>query len=233
MSIVSSILSDRVGIRPTAFAGALFGLVGLISSAFVEQLELLYLTFGVCLGIGAGLLYSPSLVILGHYFNRHMGLVNGIVAFGSSLYTIILSIALPYMLISIKIKYTFIVLAVMYLLLAFCTLTWIPQIPKQSSLSALTLSKESLAEHVNDCCAFTRKFMNTKIFKNKAYVIWALSLGVALFGYFVPFVHLVSTVTNFHKLYSIYIQGFQYFSSVPGLHYLHAVLFIKIIKIFH
>ena len=33
--------------------------------------------------------------------------------------------------------------------------------------------------------------MNTKIFKNKAYVIWALSLGVALFGYFVPFVHLV------------------------------------------
>lgn len=191
MSIVSSILSDRVGIRPTAMAGTFFGLVGLISSAFVTELELLYLTFGICLGLGAGLLYSPSLVILGHYFDKHMGLANGIVAFGSSLFSIILSIALPYLLKGIQIKYTFLVLAAMYLLLVFCTLTWKPLIPKESNLAALTLSKESVAEHVNDCCAFTKKFLNVKVFKNRAYLIWALSLGIALFGYFVPFVHLV------------------------------------------
>ena len=194
MSIVSSILSDRVGIRPTAFVGTIFGLIGLLSSAFVTQLELLYLTFGICLGLGAGLIYSPSLVILGHYFDKHMGLANGIVAFGSSLFSIILSIALPYLLRSIQIKYTFLVLAAMYLILVLCTLTWKPLIPKQSNLAALTLSKESVAEHVNDCCAFTKKFLNTRIFKNRAYVVWSLSLGVALFGYFVPFVHLVSNV---------------------------------------
>ncbi|CAG2213556.1 SLC16A10 [Mytilus edulis] len=192
MSIVSSILSDRVGIRQTAFVGTLFGLVGLVSSAFVTELELLYLTFGVFLGIGAGLIYSPSLTILGHYFDKHMGLVNGIVAFGSSLFSIILSIALPYLLKGIQVKYTFIVLAGMYLILVFCTLTWKPLIPKQSNLAALTLSKESVVEHVNDCCAFAKTFLNTKIFKNKAYVIWAVSLGLSLFGYFVPFVHLVS-----------------------------------------
>lgn len=191
MSIVSSILSDRVGIRQTAFVGTLFGLVGLVSSAFVTELELLYLTFGVFLGIGAGLIYSPSLTILGHYFDKHMGLVNGIVAFGSSLFSIILSIALPYLLKGIQVKYTFIVLAGMYLILVFCTLTWKPLIPKQSNLAALTLSKESVVEHVNDCCAFAKTFLNTKIFKNKAYVIWAVSLGLSLFGYFVPFVHLV------------------------------------------
>ena len=192
MSIVSSILSDRVGIRPIAFIGTLFGLVGLVSSSFVTELELLYITFGACLGIGAGLIYSPSLTILGHYFDKHMGLANGIVAFGSSLFSIILSIVLPYLLKTLHIRYTFLVLAVMYLILVFCTLTWKPLIPKQSNLAAITLSRESVVEHMNDCCSFAKTFLNTKIFRNRAYLVWALSLGIALFGYFVPFVHLVS-----------------------------------------
>ena len=39
-------------------------------------------------------MYTPSLVILGHYFRRHIGLVNGLVATGSSVFTI----ALPHIL---------------------------------------------------------------------------------------------------------------------------------------
>ena len=39
-------------------------------------------------------MYTPSLVILGHYFRRHIGLVNGLVATGSSIFTI----ALPHIL---------------------------------------------------------------------------------------------------------------------------------------
>jgi MCP family monocarboxylic acid transporter-like MFS transporter 10 len=38
--------------------------------------------------------YAPSLVILGHYFKRHIGLVNGIVTAGSSIFTI----AMPHIL---------------------------------------------------------------------------------------------------------------------------------------
>ena len=41
-------------------------------------------------GIGASLAYAPSLVILGHYFKRYLGLVNGIVTAGSSIFTIIM-----------------------------------------------------------------------------------------------------------------------------------------------
>ena len=39
---------------------------------------------------GASLAYNPSLSILGHYFRKHLGLVNGIVTAGSSVFTIIL-----------------------------------------------------------------------------------------------------------------------------------------------
>lgn len=38
-------------------------------------------------GLGASLAYTPSLVILGHYFKKYMGLVNGIVTAGSSIFT--------------------------------------------------------------------------------------------------------------------------------------------------
>lgn len=41
-------------------------------------------------GFGASLAYTPSLVILGHYFKRYLGLVNGIVTAGSSVFTVIM-----------------------------------------------------------------------------------------------------------------------------------------------
>ena len=54
----------------------------------------MYLTYGCLLGIGSSLVYTPSMVILGHYFKRHLGIVNGIVAFGSGVFTIILPFVL-------------------------------------------------------------------------------------------------------------------------------------------
>ncbi|XP_052808746.1 monocarboxylate transporter 10-like isoform X2 [Mya arenaria] len=187
---VSSILSDRVGIRTTAVIGAVLSTAGLIASAFIQKLELLYLTYGILLGLGSSMVYSPSLVILGHYFKKHMGLVNGIVAFGSSLFTIALTRILPLLLSTIGIKYCFIFLAGLHFMLIIFSLSWKPLFRREDHLTALTLSTESVYNHCNDCCSWTRKFLNVKIWKNKAYVTWVLSLGVALFGYFIPFFHL-------------------------------------------
>ena len=55
---------------------------------------MLVITYGILFGGGSSLVYTPSLVILGHYFRRHIGLVNGLVATGSSIFTI----ALPHIL---------------------------------------------------------------------------------------------------------------------------------------
>jgi MCP family monocarboxylic acid transporter-like MFS transporter 10 len=54
------------------------------------QVYLLYVTYGVVFGVGASLAYTPSLVILGHYFHRYMGLVNGFVTAGSSVFTMVM-----------------------------------------------------------------------------------------------------------------------------------------------
>ncbi|XP_056015734.1 monocarboxylate transporter 10-like isoform X4 [Ostrea edulis] len=152
MSISASICSDRIGIRPTAFFGAALGVIGLISSAFVTRLELLYLTYGLFLGIGGGFIYSLSLVILGHYFKKHLGIVNGIVTFGSSLSTIILSIVLPIVLDSLGIKYVFLILGGLYCLLLLCSLTWKPLFHGDTNfpVSSTEINMEDAVKHTQD-----------------------------------------------------------------------------------
>lgn len=193
MSIFASILADRIGIRKVGCFGALLSTVGLLSSAFVTQLELLYLTYGILIGVGGAFIYSPSLVILGHYFRKKMGLVNGLVSFGSALFSVSFSQILPVLIERVQLKNTLLILSGLEATMVFCAMTWKPVLVKESTMSQLTLSSESIYEHVHDCCSWTKKFLNVDIWKNKGYVIWALSCGIALFGYFVPFVHLVST----------------------------------------
>ena len=39
-------------------------------------------------GTGSSLVYTPSVVILGHYFKKHHGIVNGFVTTGSSVFAV-------------------------------------------------------------------------------------------------------------------------------------------------
>ena len=192
-------MSDRVGIRKVAFAGGAVAFIGMLSSTFVEQLMLYYLTYGVLMGVGFAFAYAPSLVILGHYFKKRIGLVNGLVTFGSAVFSIAYSLVLPILLREVGLKYTLLCLSGMICLLMPYALTWKPLIRHESNLAALTLSSESVVEHINDCYRWTRKFLNVHIWHNRGYVVWAVSNGVSLFGYFIPFVHLVSSlVISFH-----------------------------------
>lgn len=42
------------------------------------------------------------------------------------------------------------------------------------------------------CRSFWSRIINFEIWQNKRYVIWALAIPSALFGYFVPYIHLVT-----------------------------------------
>lgn len=48
-----------------------------------------FLSQGVCAGIGAALLYIPSIAVISHYFSRRRVLAMSIVASGSSLGSVI------------------------------------------------------------------------------------------------------------------------------------------------
>ncbi|KAF2900324.1 hypothetical protein ILUMI_05859 [Ignelater luminosus] len=175
ISPVAGVLTDAIGLRTTTFLGGAIAAGGLFLSSFCDyNIEALYFTFGIMFGLGGALAYTPSLAILGHYFKRNLGVVNGIVTAGSSTFTVIMSYFIDWLLKNAKIAWTFRVLAVLVAGIMGCALLFKPLNTKSSSKKGVTFSG-----------AF-----NISIWKNKRYVIWALLVPFSLFGYFVPYVHM-------------------------------------------
>ncbi|XP_055938722.1 monocarboxylate transporter 10-like isoform X1 [Argiope bruennichi] len=189
LSPVASILTDRLGIRTTCFIGGLMATIGMLLSSFVTSLELLYLTYGVLLGSGASLAYTPSLVVLGHYFHRRLGFVNGLVTAGSSVFTMIMPLLLSHLLDTIELSATLQLLSLMMASLMLCAVTFRPLIVQHQRISeqAEHSSEESLPK---DSC------LDLTIWRNRKYLLWVFAIPTALFGYFVPYVHLVQHVKD-------------------------------------
>ncbi|XP_011299963.1 monocarboxylate transporter 10 isoform X3 [Fopius arisanus] len=191
LSPVAGILTDRIGIQMTTFIGGALAFGGmLLSSIFSTKVEILYLTYGVMYGLGASLAYTPSLVILGHYFKRYLGLVNGVVTAGSSVFTTIM----PYLMGSLLKRFglvgTLRGLAVLTSVVMMCAILFKPiPVPSKAALAAESgLNPESTFR------SKMKTVVNTSIWKRKKYVVWASAIPLALFGYFVPYVHIANFV---------------------------------------
>merc|ERR1712223_2240739 len=188
LSPISSILVDKFGIRKTAFTGGFIATLGMFLSSFaVEKIEWLYLTYGIMFGGGSSLTYTPSLVILGHYFKKHMGMVNGFVTTGSSIFTL----AMPHILEGLLSHFegTCAGCGLQKCMWFLAALTSIQMMAALSFKPLMPPRDES--EPKKDCL---HQIINVDNWKNMKYVIWALAIPSALFGYFVPYVHIVQHV---------------------------------------
>ncbi|XP_075974993.1 monocarboxylate transporter 10-like protein kar [Anticarsia gemmatalis] len=180
ISPVSGIVSGILGLRTTAMLGGIIATTGMLLSSFVSNnVDALYFTYGIMYGLGASFAYIPSLAILGHYFKKHLGIVNGIVTIGSSVFTVIMPPLMQYMIENYGLDWLFRLLAVITFGLALCGMLFKPipsmlvKPPREKGSKALFLS-----------------IVDVQIWKKRKYLIWALSMPVALFGYFVPYVHI-------------------------------------------
>ncbi|XP_043489934.1 monocarboxylate transporter 10 isoform X2 [Polistes fuscatus] len=192
LSPVAGILTDKIGIQMTTFLGGAIASSGmLLSSMLSDKVELLYLTYGVMYGLGASLAYTPSLVILGHYFKKYLGLVNGIVTAGSSLFTTLVPYLMETLLRHFGLEGTFRSLAALTSIVMVCALLFKP-IPLKKSPQYRTTQTTKFRDRL-------KEVINLSIWKRKRYVVWAISIPLALFGYFVPYVHIGKFVATTFK----------------------------------
>lgn len=189
LSPIAGMLTDKFGIQITTFVGGAIASVGLLlSSLLTDKVELLYLTYGVMYGLGASLAYTPSLAILGHYFKKYLGLVNGIVTAGSSVFTTLIPTLMEYLLRRLGLEGTLRSLAALTAIIMACAVLFKP-IPLSQETQKKT---KSLRTNL-------KEFVNVSIWKKKRYVVWAVSIPLALFGYFVPYVHIGKFVSMTFK----------------------------------
>lgn len=142
----------------------------------------LCLTYGVMFGTGAALAYTPTLAILGHYFKKYLGIVNGFVTGGSSVFTALMPILLTKIEADYGLKQCLQVMTILSSFVIVFSFIYKPLQPPPPPKER----KESRSE----CYNITRSIINFDNWKRKKYIIWAVSIPIALFGYFVPYVHI-------------------------------------------
>ncbi|XP_059163687.1 monocarboxylate transporter 12-like [Physella acuta] len=75
---LAGILSSHYSARTTVMIGTLFMTVGTLLNAFCPDFFFLFVSHAALQGFGRGLMYAPSLIIVGTYFDKHRGLAAGL-----------------------------------------------------------------------------------------------------------------------------------------------------------
>lgn len=172
------------------------------SSLSCSSLGLRYFTYGILFGCGCSFAFQPSLVILGHYFRRRLGLANGVVTAGASIFSMVLPVLLNNVVGSLGLSRTFQILSLFMLVQALLALTFKPLLPSGGGMGPPgmgpdpgELQNQSGAQGTSKCSRIVktlRKYFNLRVFHNLTYRLWAFGIATAILGYFVPYVHLVS-----------------------------------------
>lgn len=177
---VAGILSSFFGLRTTTMVGGAIGTVVMILLSFVaDNVAILCFTYGILYGLGAFLAYTPSLAILGHYFRKYLAIVNGVVTVGSSVFTVRFPPLMEFMITRYDLGGMFLVLAIFAFGLVLCGATFKPFIKKKISVNSKT-----------GCKPLCRTIVGAVLWKRKRYKLWTICIPVAMFGYFVPYVHI-------------------------------------------
>ncbi|XP_044538732.1 monocarboxylate transporter 8 [Gracilinanus agilis] len=188
-SPIVSIFTDRMGCRIPATAGAAVAFIGLLASSFTNSLEARFFTYGILFGCGSSFAFQPSLVILGHYFQRRLGLANGVVAAASSLFSMSFPFLMKVLGEKIQLAHTLQVLSVFMLILMLLSLTYRPLLPTTHNPRA-KLGRSFQQQ----CLGHLTSYCNMRVFYHRTYRIWAFGIATAALGYFIPYVHLMKYV---------------------------------------
>lgn len=83
----ASALANKYGFRPITMIGALIASFAFGISYFADGLVYMYLVYGVIGGIGFSMIYIPSVIIVGYYFERWRAIATGVALCGSGVGT--------------------------------------------------------------------------------------------------------------------------------------------------
>ena len=83
LGIIAGPIFDIYGIKKILLVGMILNCGGLYATAFCTELWHFVLSFGICTGIGSGLMLTPLVGVVSHWFLKKRGLANGVSECGS------------------------------------------------------------------------------------------------------------------------------------------------------
>ncbi|CAH0019908.1 unnamed protein product [Clonostachys rhizophaga] len=112
VSPIVTIIVHHHGIHIALYTGAVLQSISFVASSFTEQSWQLFLSQGLCFGLGMGFCFVGSVGVVSHWFHKRRSLVNGITAAGAGLGGLVYSLAAGSMLINLGFTWTMRILGI-------------------------------------------------------------------------------------------------------------------------
>ncbi|KAH9498976.1 hypothetical protein Btru_004118 [Bulinus truncatus] len=75
---ISGIITNLLSVRYAVYLGAILMAVGMLCVSFTYSLPLMMFFYSIVTGVGFGICYSPLIIVISFYFEKHRILANGI-----------------------------------------------------------------------------------------------------------------------------------------------------------
>ena len=127
------ILADRFGPRVVCSSGMLCIAAGLLATSFATSMNAVYLTYGVGIGLGVALVYTPSISCVQPWFTKRRGLAAGIASSGIGAGTVVVPLLATSAIAMLQWRGALRVMALGVLLLGVCATYVLKRAPAPAS----------------------------------------------------------------------------------------------------
>ena len=188
-------ICKRLGFRVTMLIGSVLYGLGLLISSFAGNVLTLYGTFGLMFGVGQSLCYSASILVLPEYFKKNWALAHGIALSGNGLGALFIAPAFEFILSTYGFRMGFQIISTASLVLLVGGLFYKrPNQPADADDEKLNEKEEITSEEkeTKDEGIEILEPPEIPLRKNKPLIIFLAGTSLMHFGYYIPYVHLVS-----------------------------------------
>lgn len=117
---VGSALSAYFGHRPVVIAGGLLSSIGMVAGSYAQDLLQLYITVGFLTGFGYALTWTPTVTMLGWYFEKRRPVANALASAGECILTFVLTPSFQFMVDQYSWRGAMLILGALQLNLCLC-----------------------------------------------------------------------------------------------------------------
>ncbi|KAI2465007.1 major facilitator superfamily domain-containing protein [Annulohypoxylon bovei var. microspora] len=169
VGVVSGPLYDAGYLRLLLCFGLVLVTLGMMMTSLCTEYWQIMLAQAVCVGIGTGCLYIPSVAIIPQYFSKRKALAMGIVTSGSSFGGVIYALMFQGLLPRVGFGWTTRIMG----FTSFATI----------SISFLVLRRRTAAVEI-------RSLLDMQAFHDRPYVIYCFGISLSYLAFFVPIFYL-------------------------------------------
>lgn len=175
VGVITGPLYDQGYLRYILVTGTVLLTLGVMMASLATEYYSIFLSLGVCSGIGMGCMFFPGVTSINTYFSTRRGLASGIAALGSGIGAIVYPIVLRELITRVSLAWAlrtvgFIILVTSLVPLLVIRPLWLP--------------------------SGKRKLFDKNLFKDVVYTFWSVTNVVSWIGVQVPVIYVTTYATG-------------------------------------